>query len=42
MYTDTVKELPGCPQVVRTELSIWEFPFLRGAVGSGGIEYDNV
>jgi hypothetical protein len=25
-----------------TELSIWEFPFLRGAIGREGIVYDIV
>ncbi len=38
MYTDMVKELLSYP----TELSIWEFLFLRGPVGSGGIVYDIV
>jgi hypothetical protein len=32
MYTDTVKELLGCP--------VQNCPSGRGAVGSGGIVYD--
>ncbi len=34
LYTDRMKELPGYH--VHAELSIWEFPFLRGPVGRGG------
>jgi hypothetical protein len=33
MYTDMVKELPGYSC---TELSLWEFPFFKGACRQGG------
>jgi hypothetical protein len=37
MYTDTVKELHA--GLSCTELSIWEFPSLRRALGSEGVVY---
>jgi hypothetical protein len=39
LYTDTVKELPGCPEQNCPSVS---FLFEEGAVGSGGILYDIV